>query len=91
METLAIIFAIGLFIYLNAPKKPPPKPKDPWEEMGKAIGNAAKTLAESGKEEKGSGGGKAKGGGGGKAKDSGEILWVVALSALVGILIIYLS
>ncbi|NJL49848.1 MAG: hypothetical protein HC929_23675 [Leptolyngbyaceae cyanobacterium SM2_5_2] len=43
METLFILFVIGIFIYLNSPKKKDP-PKDVWCEMGKAIGDALKTL-----------------------------------------------
>ncbi|MEB3291006.1 MAG: hypothetical protein VKI82_13905, partial [Leptolyngbya sp.] len=43
MELFLFLFIAGLAIYLNLPEQPPPK-KDPWEEMGKAIGTALKTL-----------------------------------------------
>jgi|GEM_PF-3652634 hypothetical protein len=43
MESLAILFVISLFIFINLPKKKDP-PKDVWCEMGKAIGDALKTL-----------------------------------------------
>ncbi|MFH7241413.1 MAG: hypothetical protein ACHWZW_01045 [Spirulina sp.] len=43
METFLFLFVLGLWIYLSLPKKAPPT-SDPWEEMGKAIGKALKTL-----------------------------------------------
>jgi hypothetical protein len=43
MESLAILFVISIFIFINLPKKKDP-PKDVWCEMGKAIGDALKTL-----------------------------------------------
>ena len=43
MELFLFLFIAGLTIYLNLPEKPPPK-KDLWEDIGKAIGNALKTL-----------------------------------------------
>lgn len=53
-----------------ARKKAPPK--DPWEELGKAIGNAVKSINFSGS---GSGGGGGDGGGGGKKKDASPWAW----------------
>jgi len=44
MEFLAILFVIGIVIWLNQ-EQPKPKPKDPWEEMGKSIGKALQTLS----------------------------------------------
>jgi hypothetical protein len=80
MESLAIVFVIGLFFYLNAPREKP-KPKDPWEEMGKAIGTALKTLFPGGEKKSE----------GGKKDDNNELLRVIILSALIGLLVLYAS
>lgn len=68
-----------------ARKKAPPK--DPWEELGKAIGNAVKSINFSGS---GSGGGGGDGGGGGKKKDASPLGMVLTV-ALVVALVSYLS
>lgn len=44
MDILPILFILGLFIYLHLPEKKSPKP-DPWENLGKAIGTAVKSLS----------------------------------------------
>jgi hypothetical protein len=41
-------------IYLNLPEKKPPK-KDPWEELGKAIGTAMKSINAPADDKKGGG------------------------------------
>ncbi len=55
MEIFLFLFVLGLWIYLSLPKQEPPK-KDPWEEMGKAIGTALKTLNAPADDKKGGGG-----------------------------------
>jgi hypothetical protein len=79
MESLVIVFVIGMFFYIIIPKAPPKK-KDPWEEMGKAIGTALKTLFPA--ENKPDQGSK-------KKDDSGEFFWVLVLSGLVGAIVLF--
>ncbi|QQE64182.1 hypothetical protein GFS31_08610 [Leptolyngbya sp. BL0902] len=81
METFLILFVLGLMIYLGLPEKKP-SPKDPWEEMGRAIGTALKTLNAP------SDGGKGGGGGGGK-KDG--FPWFLTLAILTGLVVYLLS
>lgn len=79
METFLIVFVLGLMIYLSLPEKKS-SPKDPWEEMGRAIGTALKTLnapAEGGKS-----------GGGGK-KDG--FPWFFTLAIMTGLVVYLLS
>lgn len=76
METFIVLFVIGLGIYLNWPEKKPP-PKDPWEELGKAIGNAVKSVGSS------NGGG---GGGGGKKQSSSPLSVVLTVALIVALL-----
>lgn len=84
MELFFILFVVGLWIYLTWPEKKAP-PKDPWEELGKAIGNAVKSINFSG-----SGGGGGGGGGGGKKKESSPVGLVLTV-ALVVALVSYIS
>lgn len=55
METFLLFFVLGLVIYLHLPEKKPPK-KDPWEELGKAIGTAMKSINAPADDKKGGGG-----------------------------------
>jgi hypothetical protein len=81
MESLAIAFVIGIFFYLNAPTKPP-KPKDPWEEMGKAIGTALKTLFPSGEDKKKDD----------KSKSNNkELPWIMIFSGIIGLFLLFNS
>jgi hypothetical protein len=73
MELFLFFFILGLFVYLSFPEKKPPK-KDPWEEMGKAIGTALKTLNAPADDKKGGGGGK---------KDS--FPWFIPLAMVTGL------
>ena len=79
MELLAIAFAVGIFFYLNVPPRPK-KPKDPWEEMGKAIGTALKTLFPNidskpkGTSPKGK---------------NGELPWIMIFSGVLGLILLF--
>lgn len=78
METFLILFVLGMFIYLSLPEKKPPK-KDPWEELGKALGTAVKSVnaaADGGK-------------GGGSKKD--DFPWFITLAILTGLAVYLLS
>lgn len=78
MEIFLLLFVFGLVIYLSLPEKKPPK-KDPWEELGKAIGTAVKSTnapAEGGK------------GGGGKKDD---FPWFITLAIVAGLAVYLLG
>jgi hypothetical protein len=57
MEIFLLLFILGLWIYLSSPKKEPPR-KDPWEELGKAIGSAVKSINATADDKKGGSGNK---------------------------------
>jgi hypothetical protein len=73
MEAFIILFVFGLFIYLNLPEKKPPK-KDPWEELGKAIGTAMKSLNAPSDGGSGSGG-----------KKGNDMPWFISIALLTGL------
>lgn len=72
MELFLVLFLLGLWIYLSLPKKKTPK-KDPWEELGKAIGTAVKSINAPADDKKG---------GGGKKNDGPNLIYLAIMAGL---------
>ncbi|MEY3298455.1 MAG: hypothetical protein RLZZ597_1715 [Cyanobacteriota bacterium] len=72
MELFLLLFVLGMWIYLSQPK-PIPSKRDPWEELGKAIGTAVKSTSSPADNKKG---------GGGKKDDPPNLIYLAIMAGL---------